>query len=323
MAEQRFDRRFLGFGIGFPWAVAFCFAAVALFLRRGVPEPMGLHWNGLHADLTLRFPVFVLCNAVLIGVLGSLCGALAAARLPHRWLRRLLMGLAVALSLFLATIGAALLMGQQGLATADGGAADAMVLALGGGAALALGVIMMFVYQPAPFWTSRDDQALLEEQAALTGQSALSYWITARSSSYVLLIMLLLLVGSLLLLISPWVALGFVILLLLAMANLFARVSIDSSSQTERRLRLKIAGFLPVCTVPVELIRPLEVLPIQLWPLGGPGLRWLHGNLRFIARSGYALRLGSGSGAEFILGARDEEQAQAVFAYLKSATGNR
>lgn len=323
MAEQRFDRRFLGFGIGFPWAVAFCFAAVALFLRRGVPEPMGLHWNGLHADVTLSFPAFVVCNAVAIGVVGSLCGALAGARLPRRWLRRMLMGLAVALSLFLATIGAALLMGQQGLATADGGAADAMVLALGGGVALALGVIMVFVYQPATFWTSRDDQALLEEQAALSGQPALSYWITARSSSFVLLVMLLVLVGGLLVLVSPWVALGFVILVLLAMASLAARVSIDSSSQSERRLRLKIAGVVPVCTVPLELICPIEVLPIQLWPLGGPGLRWLHGNLRFFARSGFALRVAAGSNTELVLGARDEEQAQAVLDYLKAATGNR
>ncbi|WP_052663651.1 hypothetical protein [Psychromicrobium lacuslunae] len=321
MTEQRFDRRFLGFGIGFPWAVAFCFAAVALFLRRGVPEPMGLHWDGSDADLTISFPAFVVCTAIAIGVVGSLCGVLAGARLQRRWLRRVLMGLAVALSLFLATVGAAFLMGQQGLKTADGGTIDSIVLALGGGAALALGVIMMFVYQPTPLWTPRDDQALLEAQAALLGQPALSFWIIARSSSYVFLVMILLLLGSLLLLLSPWLALGLAVVVLFVMANLSARLEISSTSQPQRLLKLKIAGLLPVCTIPMERISSVEMTKIDLWRLGGPGWRRQPGKQRFIARSGYAVRVQLGADAELLVGVRNEAHAQEVLEYLQAIEG--
>ncbi|NYE94525.1 hypothetical protein FHU41_000746 [Psychromicrobium silvestre] len=319
MKEQRFDHRFLAFGIGFPWAVAFCFAAIALLLRRTVPDSLGLHWQGSHPDLLLTFPAFVLVATLAIGVFGSMCGALGGARLAQRWLRRLLMGLAVMISLLLASLGAAFLMGQRGLPSAEGGSLDATVFALGAGAAVALGVVMMFVYQPTPIWGTRDDLALAEEHAALIGQPRIDFGVHARGSSFVLLTMMLLLLGGLLLIVSSWAALALAVLILLLMGSLFVRVSIDGSAVEERFLVLRVAGFLPVAKYRLAELHAVEAVPSDPWQQGGPGLRRHAGYWQFIVRKGTALRLDFGPRAGLLIGTRDEEQVAELIAYLRAS----
>ncbi|WP_394938211.1 hypothetical protein [Psychromicrobium sp. YIM B11713] len=323
MSDHRFDRRFLSFGLGFPWAVALCFAVLALLFRSAVPDPLGIHWDGEHADLTLSFPVFVLLSALCIGTLGSICGVLAGLRLSRRWLRRLLMGLAVSLSLLPASFAAALLIGQRGHSTAEDGAADSVVFALGSGAALALGVIMIFVYQPLPQWTDRDDRALAAEQAALAGEGELSYWLSARSSTFVMLAMLVFLLGGLLLILSPWWSLLLLILVLFLAVNLFARVSIDidgasrEAGRVSRLLRVRIAGLLPVLSFRLSELSTLESASIGLWEEGGPGLRMHAGQAQFVVRDGAALRLDFGTSGSLLLGVPDQQRAMDLLENLR------
>ena len=308
--EERFDRRFTAFGIGFPWVLAFCFAAVALMLRRAVPDPMGLHWSGQRADLTVGFPAFVLLAALSIAIPGAVCGAVAGARLHRRWLRRLLMGAAVFLSLLTASACAGFLIGQQGISSADAGGFDSTVFALGSGAAVALGVIMMFTFQPDPRWTAQDERALAEEAAALAGTPRVVYWVHARSSSFVLLGMTLLLIGGLLLLLSPWITLALAVLVLAVTAFLFGRVSLPGSHEPEPHLRVQAAGLIPVLDLPLRQIRAVEVLEARVWDLGGPGVRWPRTGMQFLTRNGAALRLQTESHPAVLISAPDQAAAR-------------
>lgn len=288
---ERFDRRFTAFGIGFPWVVAFCFAAVALILRRGVPDLLGLHWNGRYADLTLAFPAFVLFTSLAIGILGSVCGAVAGARLNRRWLRRLLMGAAVFFSLLTASAGAALLMGQQGVESANDGGFDGTVFGLGSGAAVALGTIMVFTFQPDPRWTAQDERALAEATAALAGSPRISFWVHARSSSFVFLAITVLLIGGLLLLLSPWISATLALLVIIVTSFLFGKVTLPGGNVLQPHLRVRAAGIMPVLDLPLEQICGVEVVEVRVWELGGPGARWPRSGTQFLTRNGFALRL--------------------------------
>lgn len=314
--NERFDRRFTAFGIGFPWVVAFCFAAVALLLRRGVPDPLGLHWNGHQADLTMSFPAFVFFASLLIGVIGSVCGALAGARLHRRWLRRGLMGSAVFLSLLLASLGAAWLMGQQDLGSADDGGFDSTVFALGAGAALALGVIMIFVYQPDPRWTVKDERALAAETAALTGAPRVQYWVHARSSNFVFLTMLVLLVGGLLLLVSPWISALLTVVVVVVALFLFARVRIDGGDAQDPRFTVFAAGFLKLIDLRLAELTSSEWQQIRVWLSGGPGFRSARNRKQLLIGDGFAILLGAGAQNRVLVSAPDREQAQELARYL-------
>lgn len=316
--SELFDRRFTAFGIGFPWVVAFCFAAMALMLRRAAPDPLGLAWDGYQAKFTVGFPAFVFFTSLLIGVLGSVCGALAGARLHRRWLRRLLMGAAVLLSLLTASAGAAWLMGQQGQASADGGSFDGTVFALGSGAALALGVIMMFTFQPDPRWTARDEQALAEEAAALAGAPRVDYWVRARSSTFVFLAITVLLIGGLLLLLSPWITAALALLVLGLVVFLFGKVSLPGGNVPQPRLRVRAAGILTVLELPLEQIRGIELFEAQVWELGGPGLRWPQSGMRFLTGNGIALRLETDSHPALLISAPNRAVAEQLAGQIRS-----
>ncbi|WP_285724346.1 hypothetical protein [Psychromicrobium xiongbiense] len=322
---EHFDRRFTGFGLGFPWAVAFCFAAVALIARRTVPDPLGLHWAGAHADVTLGFTGFVMLMTVAIGVCGSVCGLLAGLRRIPRAVRRVLMGAVVAVSLWLATLGAAVLMGQQGLATADGGGADAVVFALGSGAALALGVVMIFVYQPPQLWGARDDAALAAELASEPPESPAEYWLHPRASTVVFLLLIMLLPGSLLALASLWLALGLVLLIVIVLFLLVARVTLDGSTVPHPALTVWVGGVLPVARVRLDDVLQHELGDQRLWESGGPGLRLHTGwrtqpGVQFLVVNGTALRLTGRDGGQLLLGVPDSASAQNVLSSLKRRT---
>lgn len=209
--------------------------------------------------------------------------------------------------------------GQRGLPSAEGGSLDATVFALGAGAAVALGVVMMFVYQPTPIWGTRDDLALAEEHAALIGQPRIDFGVHARGSSFVLLTMMLLLLGGLLLIVSSWAALALAVLILLLMGSLFVRVSIDGSAVEERFLVLRVAGFLPVAKYRLAELHAVEAVPSDPWQQGGPGLRRHAGYWQFIVRKGTALRLDFGPRAGLLIGTRDEEQVAELIAYLRAS----
>lgn len=318
---ERFDRRFTAFGIGFPWAVAFCFAAVALILRRNAPEPMGVHWQGHRADWSVAFPAFVLLAALLIGVVGSVLGALAGARLHRRWLRRVFMAAAIFWSLLIASISAGLLMGQQGVSSADDGGFDATVFALGSGAALALGIVMFFVFQPIPRWNQNDERALATESAALAGMPRIKYWVHMRSSSFVLLAMIAFLVGGLLLLMSSWISLTLVLILLLLALLLFGSVTIDGGERQRPQLRLKLVGVLTVVHLGLEEIESAEAEEVALWQRGGPGWRWINGTRQFLTANGLALHIKLSAGPGLLVSVPRSQGANELASYLLKRRG--
>ncbi|MCW1249977.1 hypothetical protein ODZ83_07235 [Acaricomes phytoseiuli] len=325
MAE-RFDTRFTAFGVIFPWAVAFCFAAIALMLRSGVPETLGLSWPG-GASVIVTFPAFVVLHAAVIGVFGSLCGVLAGARWPRRWVRRVLMGAAVGVSLIGATIGAAWLIGHQGVNSPHEGRFDPVVFALGAGAALALGVIMIFVYQPQQRWGAVDEKALAEAMAAHEGKPTVRFWVHSRASSFVFLGMLGIFPAGLLLAVNPWFSLIPLVLALLFAGTLFARVRIDGGQVSPGRLRVFIAGFVPFVAFDLESVDEdaVEETAVRVWSQGGPGPR-IHGQrYQYLCRNGAALSLTvqpasgqkAGQNRQLLLGVPEQLSASRLADYLR------
>lgn len=317
MPKRRyFDPRYTFFGIAFPWAVAFCFAAMSLVLRTAVPERLGLHWNDGHADVTASFLAFVVLFATAIGVGGSVAGALGGARLSRRWLRRVLMGTAVGLSLLGAAAGAAWLIGHQGASNADEGRFDAVVFALGSGGATALGVIVAFVYQPQQLWGAADDKALTEAAAAYAGRPTVRFWVHSRASSFVFLCLLGIFPAGLLLALSSWLSLFPLLLALVLAGGLFAQVRIDGGQVCPARLRVFVAGFLSLADCRLNDLKQVEVVTVRVWSMGGPGPRRRGAKLQYVCRDGAAVRLTDGQ-VELLLGVPAAVPAQQLARYLR------
>jgi hypothetical protein len=191
-------------------------------------------------------------------------------------MRRIMMGAGLALSLFVTTVLAALLVGQAGVDDARNARLDASVLALGSGAALALGVIIGFVFKADEHWSVDDERALREAlERELDPELALDFvslWVHARSSVFVMIGIASLLPAALLSIAVPWLAALLVGLALLGAAFLFARIRVDRSG-----LRVFAAGFLRLIDVPAAAIDAAATKEVKAADYGGWGYR-RHGN---------------------------------------------
>lgn len=274
--SERVSPRFLSFGIGFPWVVAFGFVVVALMMRRGEPETVGVIFDGSLPIVLMTYPQFMVAGAITIGLLGSCFGVVAGLRLQRRWMRRIAMSLAVGLSLLACGYGISILIGQEGFTEANGHHADYSAFFMAFGAALSLAVIIFFVFQPAPVWGVTDEKALAKATAQWLDEPRIEYWVRARASVYILCFMLGVLGGGLLVVLSPWLGLVWLLCCLGVLVTMFARLVVDQGGPTASArpaLRLYLAGCVPLFRVRLAAIVHAESVMVSTRKNRGVGLR--------------------------------------------------
>ena len=203
-------------------------------------------------------------------------------------MRRIMMGAGLTVSLFVTSVLAAGLVGQAGLADARESSVDMTVLALGSGAALALGVIIGFVFKADQQWSPEDDRAL---QRALEQEldpdlatDSIRLWVHARSSVFVMIGIASLFPAALIVIAVPWLGALLVAAAVIGAAFLFARVTADRSG-----LRVFVAGVLPVVDVPAAAISAAEPADIRAADYGGWGYRHHGGTAAMLVSSGPAV----------------------------------
>ncbi|MGO4805034.1 hypothetical protein AB4089_07880 [Arthrobacter sp. 2MCAF15] len=270
------DARALRFAIGFPLMLAAGFVVCALLVRPELPEPLAIRWTDAGAVDFAPFTAFVGASAALIVVVGWAVLLQAVPLSRPVMMRRIMMGAGFAMSLFLTTVLAAALVGQLGLPDARGSHVDASVLALGSGAALAMGFVMGMVFKADERWSVDDDlavrQALQREQDPELARDRVSLWVHARSSIFVMLGIATLLPAALFTIAVPWVSALLVAAALVAAAFLVARIRVDRSG-----LRVFVAGFVRVMNVPAAAIDAATPSDVRAADYGGWGYR-IHGN---------------------------------------------
>src|SRR6478672_7955043 len=138
------DVRALRFAVGFPLMLAAAFVVCALLIRADLPEPLAVRWTGDGAVDFAPFGAVVGVGAAMIVLVGWAVLLQAAPLSRPALMRRFMMGAGLAVSLFVTTVLAAVLVGQLGLANARESRVDVVVLAMGSGAALGLGIATLF-----------------------------------------------------------------------------------------------------------------------------------------------------------------------------------
>ena len=131
------DARALRFAVGFPLMLAAGFVVCAFLVRPDLPEPLAVRWTGGVAVDFAPFGAVVGGGAAMIVLIGwaVLVQAVPLYSRPAI-MRRIMMGTGLFVSLFIATVLAAVLVGQLGLEDAGQAQVDVAVLAMGSGAAL-------------------------------------------------------------------------------------------------------------------------------------------------------------------------------------------
>ena len=282
------DVRALRFAVGFPLMLAAAFVACALLIRADLPDPLAVRWTDAGAADFAPFGAVVGVGAVLIVLVGWAVLLQAAPLSRPAMMRRFMMGAGLAVSLFVTTVLAAVLVGQLGLPDARESRVDVAVLAMGSGAALGLGVVMGFVFKADERWSSDDEravQAALERELdpELAGDSV-SLWVHARSSVFVMLGIATLFPAALLTVAVPWLAALLVAVALLAAVFLFARIRVDRSG-----LRVFAAGFVRVMDVPASAIDSATPKEVKAADFGGWGYRSHGSTTAMLVSSGPAV----------------------------------
>src|SRR6478672_801285 len=282
------DTKALRFAIGFPLLLATGFAVCAVLLRPDLPEPLAVRWNDDGGTAFAPFPAYVGVGSALIVVAGWLVLLQAAPVSRPTVMRRIMMGAGLTVSLFVTSVLAAGLVGQAGVADARESSVDVTVLALGSGAALALGVIIGFVFKADEQWTPEDDRALQRAlEQALDPELAtdsIRLWVHARSSVFVMIGIASLFPAALLAVVVPWLGILLVILALVGAAFLFARVRAD-----RRGLKVLLAGVVPVMDVPAGAISDASAAEVRAADYGGWGYRHHRGTAAMLVGSGPAV----------------------------------
>jgi MFS family permease len=274
------DARALRFAVGFPVLLAAAFVICALLLRPDLPEPLAVFWNSGGPAGFAPFPAFVGVGGALIASIGWLVLLQAVPVSRPVVMRRIMMGAGLSVSLFVTAVLAAILVGQAGLPDARSAEVDAIVLATGSGAALALGVVMGFVFKADQQWTVDDDRALQRELEIELDpdlvRDNVRFWVHARSSVFVMLIVATLFPASLIALALPWLGALLVAVAAVGAAFLFARVKADRSG-----LRVFLAGFVRVMDVPAAAISSAAAADVRAADYGGWGYR-SHGDTKAV-----------------------------------------
>ncbi len=314
--ERHIDARALRFALIFPALLAVALVAGGLLVGSQLPHGVLLPWGGG----ALVLPSFLAVGAGTIIVLGAGIGCFGARTTLPRTLRRVLLGVAMALQLAACTLFAAALLGQAGQGELPAVRVDGYVMLMGSGLAGAMGIVLALTFKPDEQWTSSDDAALarmLEEEAdPAAANDQLAYFVRPRGSVIMMLLLAAVLPGSLLALLSPWILLGLVVAALAAVALLSATVQVD-----RRQLTVKILGLIPALVVPCQEVAAAVSLDIAAGDYGGVGLRRHSGNASFLARSGAAVVLRLEDGGKAVVGAPDLDLADELSQILNRRAG--
>ena len=312
MARDRIDTRALRFALGFPVVLGVAFGVAGFTLHGEVPHGVVLPVGGP------PLPVFGYLGiaAGVIAVVGWGIGTQAARTVLPGLGRRLILGLAVAVDLFLAALFASALVAQAETPPPPGVRLDSIVLATGTGGAVALGVVMGAVFKPDEQWTSRDDQALTFALDPDLLRDRLEYWIHPRSSVLIMIALCGAFPGTLVALVLPWLGLLIFVLAMAGIAFLCARVAAGRTG-----VRVFIAGVLPVLECPSTSILGAAATHVTARTYGGWGLRRHGPSSSYLAASGpaVAVRLTDDGGS--VIGAPDPDRAEALADLLNRRAG--
>lgn len=282
------DARALRFAVGFPVVLAAAFVFCAFLLRPDLPDPVAIGWTADGGAAFAPFGAYAAGGALLIVAAGWLVLSQAVPLSRPAMMRRIMMGTGLFLSLFITSVLAAGLVGQTGLADARESRVDLTVLALGSGAAVALGVTMGFVFKADRQWSPEDDRALevaliRELDPELAGDT-LRLWVHARSSVFVMIAVASLFPAALIAAAQPWLGALVAVLAVVAAAFLSARIKADRSG-----LRVFLAGVLPVMDVPAAAISTASAADVRAADYGGWGYRNHSGTAAMLVSSGPAV----------------------------------
>ncbi|MFF1383081.1 hypothetical protein ACFVWT_05920 [Arthrobacter sp. NPDC058288] len=309
------DARALRFALVFPVLLAAAFVVCALLIRRDVPDPMAVRWNEAGPAGFAPFSAFVAFGGLFIAVVGWLVLVQAVPLSRPVVMRRLMMGTGLAVSLFVTTVLAAVLVGQAGITDVREARVDLTVLALGAGAALPLGVVLGFVFKADERWSVDDDravrEALVREVDPELAADSVRMWVHARSSVFVMLGVASLFPAALIAIAVPWLGALLVALAVLAAAFLFARVIVDRSG-----LRVFAAGFVRVMEVPASAISSASPADVRAADYGGWGYRHHGGTTAMLVSSGPAVVVNRADGRKMAISGGSADSAERVAAVL-------
>lgn len=314
--ERHVDARAMRFALVFPLLLAIGLIAGGLMMTAKLPGGAVLPWGGDPVSM----PVFLAVGTAVILLVGAGLGSFGARTKLPRTLRRILLGVAMALQLAACTLFAAALLGQAGEGSLPSVRVDGYVLLMGCGLAAAMGVVLALTFKPDEQWTSADDQALAAlldaEMDPTAVNDQMAYFIHPRGSVIMMILLAAILPGSLLTLLSPWILLGLGVAALLVIAMLCATVQVD-----RRALVVKILGLVPVLVAPCEGVDAAVSLDIVAGDYGGVGLRKHSGSATFLARSGAAVVLRMNDGGKVVVGAPNLDAADELSEILNRRAG--
>ncbi|WP_427171079.1 hypothetical protein [Arthrobacter sp. 92] len=313
--RESMDAKALRFAVGFPVLLAAAFTVCALLLRADLPEPLAVQWSEAGASGFAPFGAVVGFGAGLIVAVGWLLLVQAVPLSRPALMRRILMGVGLFGVLFVTTVLAAVLVGQAGIGDPHEARVDMSVLALGSGAALALGVIMGFVFKADERWSVDDDRAVQEtlerELDPEIAADSVRLWVHARSSVFIMLGIATLFPAALIALAVPWLAALLTVVALLAATFLFARIRVDRSG-----LRVFAAGFVPVMDVPASAIASASPALVRASDYGGWGYRHHGGITAMLVSSGPAVVVDRADGKKVAVSGGTADSAERVAAAL-------
>ncbi|MCX8453018.1 hypothetical protein [Paenarthrobacter ureafaciens] len=312
------DTRALRFALFFPLLLAIGFVVCAQMLRNSLPDPVAVMWNADGGSAFAPFGAYVAGGAAMITLFGWLAFMQAVPLSRPVVMRRVMMGLGLMVSLFVTTVLAAGLVGQSGIGEARLSHVDPIVLAMGSGAALALGVVMMFAFKPDARWTPEDDQALETERMLLADpdltRDTLRIWVHARSSVFIMIIVSALFPAALIAVALPWLGALVAAVALLGAGFLFARVRADRGG-----LRVLAGGLVPVLSVPAVDIAAAAPADVKAADYGGWGLRHHDDATAMLVSSGPAVVVRKLNGGRVALSAGTAAAADTLAGILNRA----
>ncbi|MDQ4492359.1 hypothetical protein RBS60_19365 [Sinomonas sp. ASV486] len=316
VSEKRWDRKALRFAVGYPVLLAIGFGLASLTFRGRVPEPVAWLWDADGGRAFVPFIGYLVGGAVLVAVVGAaLC--LQAALLSRPPIsRRIFMAGGVGMSMFLTTVLASGLIGQDGIRDARDSHPDPIVLAMGSGATVAFAVVMLFAFKPDEQWSPRDQEALLEVLEPDRAASTFSYWAHARSSVFVMLGIIGISVSLLLLVVSPWISLALTLAALLAAGSLVVRVAVSPET-----VSVFLAGVVPVLRFSPGRVLRAGAETVAARRFGGWGYRRKGPVVSILAASGEAVEVVLDDGRRLTFSGRDGDTARRVVDVLRAAAG--
>lgn len=310
------DARALRFALIFPALLAVALVVGGVLMGPELDDGVLPPWGGGRMSLTS----FLVLGAATVIVLGAGIGFFGARTTLPRPLRRILLGVAMALQLGAGTLFAATLLGQASLGGLPSVRVDGYVLLMGTGLSAAMGLVLALTFKPDEQWTAGDDaafaRALASEADPTAANDTMAYLIHPRSSVIMMIVLAALLPGALLALLSPWILLALAVAALIVIVVMSAVVDIN-----RRQLSVKVLGIIPVLVVPCEHVAAAVSLDIVARDYGGWGLRRHSGSATYLTYSGAAVVLRMNDGGKVAVSAPNLDVADDLSAILNRRAG--